>query len=198
MRRILVLASLLLALPAGAKPPRLTLFVSVDALGTGPEDPPDSRKNDWVYLLTDPPEQRRIPEQSFVGYARCDEAVAGTTPALTSPETEVAYLDVERPFSALVAAGTPFEIHAIPPLRGGRSRGMVEHVRHATRVILREDTVLVPGVTGQYTLDVTAAFPWMTNVGCFVGAQYTETVAGVETYAIPGARIRFDGASNRK
>jgi hypothetical protein len=34
MRRFLVLASLLLALPAGAKPPRLTLVVSVDALGT--------------------------------------------------------------------------------------------------------------------------------------------------------------------
>ncbi|MBF5044237.1 alkaline phosphatase family protein [Aggregicoccus sp. 17bor-14] len=34
MRRSLLLASLLLALPASAKPPRLTLFVSVDALGT--------------------------------------------------------------------------------------------------------------------------------------------------------------------
>jgi predicted AlkP superfamily pyrophosphatase or phosphodiesterase len=34
MLRSLLLASLLVALPAGAKPPRLTLFITVDALGS--------------------------------------------------------------------------------------------------------------------------------------------------------------------
>jgi len=167
-------------------------LVSLDALGTGPETPPDALRNDWLYLLTDPPEQRRIPEASFVGYARADEAVTGTT-ALTAPDAPVAYLDVERPFSALVAAGTDFEIHAIPPERGGRSVGLHQHLNKALRVILRQDTVLVPGTTGQSTLDVTASFPWMTNPNTFVGAQYVQTVAGVDTYAIPGARLRFDG-----
>lgn len=167
-------------------------LVSLDALGTGPETPPDALKNDWVYLLTDPPEQRRIPEASFVGYARADEAVAGTT-ALTAPDAPVAYLDVERPFSALVAAGTPFEIHSIPPLRGGRSAGSHQHINKALRVKVQPDTVLVPGVTGQSTFDVTTTFPWMTTPASFRSAQYVETVAGVETYAIPGARLRFDG-----
>jgi hypothetical protein len=59
--------------------------------------------------------------------------------------------------------------------------------------MLREDTVLVPGATSQTTLDVTASFPWMTHPGCFRGAEYVQTIAGVETYAIPGARLRFDG-----
>lgn len=167
-------------------------LVSIDALGTGPEAPTDALKNDWLYLLTDPPEQRRIPEGAFVGYARADETVTGTT-ALTAPDAPVAYLDVERPFSSLVAPGTPFEIHAIPPERGGRSAGLHAHVRHATRVILREDTVLVPGASGRTTLDVTASFPWMQTVACFVGATYVETVQGVESWAIPGARLRLDG-----
>lgn len=167
-------------------------LVSLDALGTGPETPPDALRNDWLYLLTDPPEQRRIPEASFVGYARADEAVTGTT-ALTAPDAPVAYLDVERPFSALVAAGTDFEIHAIPPERGGRSVGMHQHINKALRIMLREDGVAVPGTTGQSTLDVTASFPWMTHPGCFRGAEYVQTVSGVETYAIPGARLRFDG-----
>jgi hypothetical protein len=167
-------------------------LVSMDTLGSGPENPGDYLKNDWIFLLTDPPQQRRVPEGGFVGYARADEVLTGTT-ALTSPETPVSYIDTERPFGALVAAGLELEIHAIPPERGGRSAGMHTHINKALRVILREDTVLVPGVSGQTTLDVSASFPWMTSPSTFIGAQYVETVAGTESYAIPGARLRFDG-----
>lgn len=59
-------------------------------------------------------------------------------------------------------------------------------------MILREDTVQVPVEAGKTTVDVTSVFPWITNVGCFVSAHAVETTAGVETYAIPGARLRFD------
>ena len=167
-------------------------LVSLDTLGMGPENPPDAFKNDWIYLLTDPPQQRRIPEAGFVGYARADESVTGTT-AATPPDAPVAYLDVERPFAALVVAGLEVELHSIPPERGGRSAGLRTHINHALRVMTRRDTVLVPGVTGQTTLDVTSAFPWMTNPHCFIDAHYVQTTAGVDTYAIPGARLRFDG-----
>jgi hypothetical protein len=170
-----------------------TDLVSIDSLGVGPENPGDYLKNEWVYLLTDPAQQRRVPEAGFVGYARADETVSGTTPALTPVDTPVAYLDVERPFGALVAAGTDFEVHGIPPERGGRSVGLHQHIAKALRVMLREDTVLVPGTTGQTVLDVTASFPWITNPGCFVGARYVATISGVESYGIPGARLRFDG-----
>jgi len=169
-----------------------TDLVSLDIHGSGPENPGDYLKNDWVYLLTDPPQQRRVPEGGFVGYARADEVITGSF-ATTGPDAPVAYIDVERPLLAVVPAGTAFEIHGIPPERGGRSAGLHAHLNHALRVMLREDSVLVPGTTGQSTLDVTRSFPWMTHVGCFVGAQYVETVSGVETYAIPGARLRFDG-----
>lgn len=167
-------------------------LVSMDSLGSGPENPPDALKNDWAYLLTDPPQQRRIPEASFVGYARADEAVTGQSVA-TPPDTPVAYLDVERPFAGIVAPDLELELHGIPPERGGRSAGLHAAIRRATQVILREDTVLVPGVSGQYTFDVTLTFPWLTHVGCFVGATYVETSMGLENYAIPGAQLRFDG-----
>lgn len=166
-----------------------TDLVSVDALGSGPENPGDYLKNEWVYLLTSPPQQRRVPEGGFVGYARADE-VADHYPG--DPAQEVAYLDVERPFLTVVDASTELEIHAIPPQRGGKSAGLHRHIQHALRVILREDTVTVEAVSGQSRIDVTAALPWLTAVGQFVGATYAETVAGVDTYAIPGARLRFD------
>ena len=166
-----------------------TDLVSVDALGSVPENPTDYLKNEWAYLLSDPPQQRRVPEGGFVGYARVDEVAVGYA---VPPDTPVAYIDVERPFGAVVPAGTAFEIHAIPPLRGGKSSGLHTHINHALRVMLREDTVTVQGTPGQTRVDVTLALPWLTNVGQFVGATYAETTAGVDTYAIPGARLRFD------
>lgn len=168
-------------------------LASMDATGLNPENPPDYLKNEWVYLCADPPEQRRIPEGGFTGYARADEVLVGFDPALTPADTPVAYLDVERPFRAVVQPNLEVEVHGIPPLRAGKSVGIHEHVRHALRVILRSDTVLVTGVTGQSSIDVTATFPWLSNANLFVGAQYVGTTAGVETYAIAGATLRFDG-----
>lgn len=168
-------------------------LVSMDVLGVGPENPGDYLKNEWLYLLSDPPQQRRIPEGGFVGYARADETVSGYTPGLVEASEPVAYLDVERPFTELVPAGLAFEVHAIPPLRGGRSAGLHTAINKALRVCLREDSVLVPGLTGASTLDVTASFPWLASPACFIAAQYEQTTAGVESWAIPGARLRFDG-----
>lgn len=166
-----------------------TDLVSVDALGSTSENPTDYLKNEWLYLLSDPPQQRRVPEGGFVGYARVDEVATGYS---VPPDTAVAYVDAERPFGAVVPAGTVVEIHAIPPLRGGKSPGLHSHINHALRVMLREDTVQVPGLPGQTRVDVTLLLPWLTTVGQFVGATYAETTAGVDTYAIPGARLRFD------
>lgn len=166
-----------------------TDLVSIDALGSSPENPTDYLKNEWLYLLTDPPQQRRVPEGGFVGYARADEVATGHA---APPDTAVAYVDVERPFGAVVLAGTVVEIHAIPPLRGGKSAGLHGHINKALDVMLREDTVEVPGQSGRMTLDVTATFPWLTMPTLFVSAQYVQSQAGVESWAIPGASLRFD------
>lgn len=164
-----------------------------DAIGSAPEAPPDAYKNEWLYVLADPPEQRRIVEGGFLGAALPEQLLEGYDASTVPADEVVAGVDVERPFSAVVPAGTAFEVHAVPPLRGGRSMGYHEAIRRACRVVLREDTVSVPGEAGRTTLDVTASFPWLSNVGLFMGAHYAETTAGVETYAIPGATLRFDG-----
>jgi hypothetical protein len=162
---------------------------SLAASGRGPPTPGDAYKNEWVYLLSTPPQQRRIPEGGFVGFATALEAATGYT---ADDDTEVAYLDVERPFSGVVAAGTVAEIHAIPPLRGGKVSGLHAAINRALRVMLREDTVLVSGVTGQYRYDLAATLPWLVRPDQLVSAHYVETVAGLDSWAIPGASIRFD------
>ena len=166
-------------------------LVAMNVAGTDAENPADYVKDEWVYLRLNPPELRRIPEGGFGGYAPASEVATG----YGGPEhdaDEIAYIDVERSFSLLVPSGTAFEIHAIPPLRAGRQAGTHHAINRALRVILREDSVAVPGVTGQYRYDVTATFPWLTNPNLFLSAHYTETIGSVDTYAIPGARLRFD------
>lgn len=164
-------------------------LLSIDAGETGAEDPPDALKNEWLYLLTSPPQQRRIPEGALGAYATASEVATGYSGSGDQP---VAYVDLERPLMAVAAPGTPFEIHAIPPLRAGRSMGVHAAINRALRVMLREDTVTVTGDTGTYRYDVTATFPWITRPDQFVSAHYVETVSGLDTWAIPGATLRFD------
>lgn len=168
-------------------------LAGLDAIGSAPEIPGDAYKSEWLYVLTDPPEQRRIPEGGFLGAAAPAELLEGYDLSTVPADEVVAGIDLERPLSAVVPAGTAFEIHAVPPLRSGRSPGYHELIRRACRVILREDTLSVPGVAGKTTVDVTAIFPWATNAGLFLSAHYVETQLGVETWAIPGATLRFDG-----
>jgi hypothetical protein len=168
-------------------------LAGLDAIGSAPEIPGDAYKSEWLYVLTDPPEQRRIPEGGFLGAAAPDDLLEGYDLSTVPADEVVAGIDLERPLSAVVPAGTAFEIHAVPPLRAGRSLGYHEAIRRACRVILREDTLTVPGEPGKTTLDVTAIFPWLSNVGLFLSAHQVETTPGVETWAIPGATLRFDG-----
>jgi hypothetical protein len=168
-------------------------LAGLDAIGSAPEIPGDAYKSEWVYVITDPPEQRRIPEGGFLGAAAPEELLEGYDLSTVPADEVVAGIDLERPLSAVVPAGTAFEIHAVPPLRAGRSLGYHEAIRRACRVILREDTLSVAGEPGRTTLDVTAAFPWLSHVGLFLSAHHVETQAGVETWAIPGATLRFDG-----
>lgn len=167
-----------------------TDLVSISAAGIAPEAPEDYLKGEWCYLLTTPPQQRRVPEGGFNGYDRADILAVGYGPAAV--DTPVAAIDLDRPLAAVVAAGTAVEIHAIPPLRAGRSSGIHAHINKALRVMLREDTLAIPGATGQYRIDVTASFPWLTRPEQMISAHEVETVAGVDTYAIPGAYLRFD------
>lgn len=168
-------------------------LAGLDAIGSAPEIPGDAYKSEWLYVLTDPPEQRRIPEGGFLGAAAPAELLEGYDLATVPSDEVVAGVDLERPLSGVVPAGTAFEIHAVPPLRAGRSLGYHEAIRRACRVILREDTLSVPGVAGKTTLDVTAIFPWLSNIGLFLSAHQTQATDGVETWAIPGATLRFDG-----
>jgi len=168
-------------------------LVSLDQPGLNYEAPPDAHKGDWVVVCSDPIEQGRVPENGYGGYGRVDELLTGYNPSLVSGADPCGYIDVERPYSAFVPAGTEVEIHALPALRGGRAAGYHAAINHALRVILRQDAVLVPGVTGQTILDVTASFPWLNTPQLFIGAQYVQTQAGVDTYLIEGARLRFDG-----
>jgi hypothetical protein len=170
-------------------------LAGLDAIGSAPEAPQDAYRNEWLFVLTDPPEMRRIPEAGFLGAAAPEDLLEGYDASTVPADEVVAGVDVERPFSAVVPAGTSFEIHGVPPLRAGRSLGYHEAIRHACRVILREDTIAVPGSAGKTTLDVTASFPWLSNVGLFIDAHYEETTTGVETWAVPGASLRFDGSS---
>lgn len=168
-------------------------LASLDATGVMAEAPADALKNQWVYLLTTPPQQRRIPEGAYNGYARVEETLAGSAAPATS---EVGTIDVERPFSSVVAAGTPFELHGIAPLRAGRSLGLHAAVNRALRVILREDTVELPAVPGTARYDVTAVLPWIRTpdqlVGCGYPSSPTSNPLGYDTYSIPGAYVRFD------
>ncbi len=167
-------------------------LAALSADGQEAEAPPDAYKGRWVYLCSVPPEQRRIPSFGLAAGVPAEEALTGFDPVLVPGTTPVAVIDVERPFRAVVPAGLELEVHGIPPLRGGRSAGYHRHIKHATNVILRQDSVSVPGSSGQAILDVTATFPWLTNAALFVAAQYVQTQAGVDTYAIPGAVLRFD------
>jgi hypothetical protein len=166
-----------------------TDLVSLDASGTAPEAPSDYLKNDWVYLLSDPPQQRRIPEGSFIGFARADDVAEGYVPPA---ETECAYFDVERSFADVVPAGLEVEIHGVPPLRGGKSPGLHAQINKALRIQLREDTVGVPGLSGTYRYDVTSLFPWLKLPAQFVDARFPEGTVVADTAAIPGASLRFD------
>lgn len=166
-------------------------LVSIDALGVEPESPLDYLKNEWAYLMSNPPEQRRIPELAFVGWAQADETLAGTDPTVP-PTSPVAYVDCERPFSAVVAPGLQLELHAFPPLRGGRSMGIHAAVNKALRVMLREDTLQVTAPTGQYRIDISLQVPWLVLPDQLVGATWPETTPNADACAIPGARVRFD------
>lgn len=176
-------------------------LASLDSTGSGPEAPPDALRNDWAYVPSvpavpgpyRPAQQRRIPEEAYNAAARADQVLGGFDPLVIPPDTPCGVVVVERPFPVAVPAGTEVELHTIPPLRGGRSAGIHEAVRRACAVVLIEDTVGVPGEPGRTTIDVTASFPWLASPALLVSAHLVETVAGVETYAIPGARLRMDG-----
>lgn len=167
-------------------------LVSVDALGIEPESPQDYLKNEWAFLLTDPPQQRRIPEMAFVGYARADEVATGLNPGVP-PTAPVAYVDCERPFAAIVPPGLGVELHAFPPLRGGRSQGSHAAINRALRVMLREDTIQVTSVAGQTRIDIAPLVPWLAVPDQLVALMNVETVDGQDSCAIPGAVVRFDG-----
>lgn len=168
-----------------------TDLLSMDASGSGPEDPPDFLKNEWLYLLTDPPQQRHLPEGGYGGYATAAEVATGFT---VSGDTPVGYLDLEQPLSSVALAGTRFEIHAIPPMRGGRHAGIHVALNRALAVMLREDTIAIPATSGTSRYDVTALIPWATPEH-FVSAHFVENTAGLDTWAIPGARLRYDGST---
>jgi hypothetical protein len=166
-----------------------TDLLSMDAAGSGPENPTDYLKNEWLYLLTSPPQQRHLPEGGYGGYATADEVATGSA---GSGDTEVGYLDLERPLTAVVNPGTAYEIHAIPPLRAGRHAGVHAAINRALRVMLREDTVAIEATSGTYRYDVTTQLPWATPEH-FVSAHFVETVSGLDTWAVPGAHLRYDG-----
>jgi hypothetical protein len=167
-------------------------LASVDAEGYLPEAPPDAHTNDWLYVLTTVPQQRRVPERGFNGYARADAALTGYNPAQVAADEPVAILTLERPLLSTAPAGTTVEIHAVPQERAGRSAGLISHIQHATRVILREDTVNVAAQAGSYRYDVTAQFPWLVSPWMFRDLRYPEGTVAYDTCAIPGATLRFD------
>jgi hypothetical protein len=164
-------------------------LVSVSASGITPETPADALKNEWAYLLSDPPEQRRVPEEAYIAFARADEVAEGYA---APPETEAAYFDVERTFAAVVPAGLEVELHGIPPLRGGRQAGLHAAINRALRIKLREDTLHVVGVSGSYRYDLTSLFPWLSLAEQFVDARFPEGSVDYDTAAVPGAVLRFD------
>lgn len=168
-----------------------TDLLSMTADGSGPEDPSDYLKNEWLYILTDPPQQRHLPEGGYSGYATAEEVATGYA---GSGDTEVGYIDLERPLSAVALPGVSFEIHAIPPLRAGRHAGVHAAISRALRVMLREDTVSIAATSGTYRYDVTTQLPWATPEH-FVSAHFVETVSGLDTWAVPGASLRYDGAT---
>ena len=172
-----------------------TDLASLDASGQAGEQPGDSLRNEWMLVCSDPVQQRRIPSFGYSGAGTIETVAQGFDPLLVlgSPTDPCGYVDVERPFQTLVPAGLECEVHAIPPLRGGRSPGLHTHINHACRVKLREDTLTVQGVVGQTVIDATSTFPWLTNIGQFRDALYPETITGQESWPIPGARLRFDG-----
>lgn len=171
-----------------------TDLASLDDSGQYPETPPDWLKNEWALLCSSPVQQRRIPAGGYAASGMIEEVASGYDPARVTPTDPCGTLTVERPFTALVAAGIEAEIHGIPPLRGGKSAGLHAAIAHALRVKLREDTIAVTGTSGQWAIDVTAAFPWATNVGQFVDAMYPDTSGSSgPSWPIPGARLRFDG-----
>lgn len=167
-----------------------TDLVSQDTLGQAAEMPPDAYQHEWLYLRSLPAQQRRVPTGGFVGYARADE-VAEHYPG--APDQPVAYIDAERSFTSIVGPELELEIHAIPPLRGGRSRGLHAHINHALAVMLREDSVTVAVPAGQQVVDVTSTFPWISSPNLLIEAVETPTTTGQLGYTIPGARLRFDG-----
>jgi hypothetical protein len=169
-----------------------TDLASLTADGQSAETPPDYLKNEWALVCTVPVQQRRVPEQGYAGAGTVETVAQGWDPALAVGSDPCGYIDVERPFSAVVPGNTEVEIHAIPALRGGHSAGLHVAINHALNVILREDTVAVPGESGRTTLDVTASFPWLTKPDQFIAAQYVQSQVGVESWAIPGATLRFD------
>jgi hypothetical protein len=165
---------------------------SLDASGQYAETPPDWLKNEWVLLCSTPVQMRRIPSAGYASGGLVEEVADGYNPLFVNPKDPCGAITVERPFTGVVPAGLQGEIHAIPPLRGGKSAGIHAAIAHALRVKLREDTVTVNTVTGTWTTDVTLSFPWLTNVGQFVDATYPEA-PGSAAWPIPGGRLRFDG-----
>jgi hypothetical protein len=172
-----------------------TDLASLSASGQQAEQSTDALRNEWLLVCSAPVQQRRIPSFGYSGSGTIETVAQGFDPALVlgSPTDPCGYVDVERPFSTIVPPNLECEVHVIPPLRGGRSPGLHAHIQHACRVKLREDTLTVQGVVGQTVIDCTASFPWLTNVGQFRDAMYPETITGQQSWAIPGARLRFDG-----
>lgn len=169
-----------------------TDLASLTADGQSAETPPDYLKNEWALVCSTPVQQRRIPEGGYMGAGTVETVAQGYDPALAVGGDPCGALTVDRPFTTIVEPNLDVEIHAIPALRAGRSAGLHVAINHALHVILREDTVAVPGESGRTTLDVTASFPWLTRPDLFISAQYVQSQAGVESWTIPGASLRFD------
>jgi hypothetical protein len=170
-----------------------TDLASLSADGQFAETPGDWLKNEYALLCAQPVQQRRIPEQGFAGAGTIEEVAQGFDPLLVSSPTDpCGSITLDAPFLSIVAPNLDVEIHAIPALRAGKSAGLHAHIAHATRVKLREDTVVVSGTVGQATIDVTASFPWLTTVGQFRDATSDGASSATDTWVIPGARLRFD------
>jgi hypothetical protein len=108
----------------------------------------------------------------------------------------VARITFRRPFAAVLGPGLEWEAHSrLPVTDQDGLEGLHALINRALRSMRITKTVAIPGVTGQFTYDLSAQ-SWLTRQAQLGGVYSPATVTGALRVELPGRNtLRFDGAT---
>lgn len=166
-------------------------LADIDAAGDDATTAGDWWDGAWVYLISSTPEQRRLADGGY----QPNQAASLVATAGASSDI-VGTLIPSRPFGAVVAAGTPFELHTrVPPLDGKTGETGLHHwINRALAAQTMTQRIVLTAVANQYRYSL-AAYPWLTRADQLAAVWDRETLAGSDPFVKLSGLLRFDAAT---